>query len=214
VTALGFNLLPEENITMRTRRQARIYMAVATAALFGQLTLAPAQTAATTGSQGSTALRDGQHDFDPLIGTWKAKLKLLAHPLSGSSTWVEYEGTQITRAIWGARAILDEFSAHSPSVNSDVEGLTIRLYNRESHLWSIYWCSSKKGAFGPPTVGRFTNGRGEFYHQADFEGRPVFVRYVWSDITATSARFEQSFSDDGGRTWEPNSIDTLTRVKE
>lgn len=198
---------------MGTQRHVRIYLAVAIAALFVQLALVAAQTA-TTGSLGSTAQRDGQHDFDRLIGTWKAKLKLLAHPLSGSNTWVEYEGTQITRKIWGGRAILDEFSAHSPSANTDVEGLTIRLYNPESHQWSIYWASAKKGAFSPATVGQFNNGRGEFYHQEDYQGRPIFVRYVWSDIAATSAHFEQSFSDDGGKTWEPNSIDILTRVKE
>jgi hypothetical protein len=66
----------------------------------------------------------------------------------------------------------------------------------------------------PPVTGRFANGRGEFYDQELFEGRMIFVRYTWSDITASSARFEQSFSDDGGKTWEPNWISTIHRVKE
>jgi len=37
---------------------------------------------------------------------------------------------------------------------------------------------------------------------------------VWSGITPTSAHFEQSFSDDGGKTWEPNWITTQVRVQE
>lgn len=166
-------------------------------------------------SHESLAQPDGKHDFDPLVGTWRARLRILAHPLSGSNTWVEYEGTQITRKIWGGRGNLDEFSAHSASTNADIEGLTVRLYNAQTHEWSIYWESTKKGAFYlPATVGHFTNGRGEFYHEEEYEGRPIFVRYVWSDITPTSARFEQAFSADGGRSWEANSIDVLTRVQQ
>jgi len=139
---------------------------------------------------------------------------VLAHPLSGSTDWVEYEGTQVTRKIWGGRGNLDEFSAHNVSGNA-IEGLTIRLYNPQTQQWTIYWASAKKGAFYvPPTVGHFTNGRGEFYCEEEYEGRPIFVRYTWSDITANSARFEQAFSADGGKTWEPNSIDLLTRIKE
>ena len=173
-----------------------------------------AQDGAVTASQENPSLRDGQHDFDPLIGTWKAHLKRLVHPLSGSNTWVEFEGTQITRSIWGGRATLDEFKVDSPSANAHIDGLTIRLYNPESRQWSIYWANSKQGSFSlPPTVGRWLNGRGEFYDQEMFEGRMILVRYVWSDITPTSAHFEQSFSDDGGKTWEPNWISTITRTK-
>jgi hypothetical protein len=65
----------------------------------------------------------------------------------------------------------------------------------------------------PPTVGRFTNGRGEFYDEEEYEGKKITVRYVWSDITANSAHFEQAFSTDGGKTWEVNWITDQTRVK-
>jgi hypothetical protein len=64
----------------------------------------------------------------------------------------------------------------------------------------------------PPTVGRFKDGRGEFYDQETFNGRAILVRFVISDITPRSCRFEQSFSDDGGKTWEVNWIAVATRV--
>jgi hypothetical protein len=193
-----------------------IYFAVAGMIVFAQPAIVFAQTGtSTSASQESLAQGDGHHDFDPLIGTWKAHLKRLVHPLSGSNIWVEFDGTQITRSIWGGRATLDEFKVDSPSTNTHIDGLTIRLYNPKSHQWSIYWADAKQGSFGlPPTVGRFINGRGEFYDQEMFEGRAILVRYVWSDITPTSAHFEQSFSEDGGKTWEPNWISTISRVRE
>ena len=45
-----------------------------------------------------------------------------------------------------------------------------------------------------------------------YNGRVILIRYLWSDITPNSAHFEQSFSDDGGKTWEVNWITDQTRV--
>ena len=57
------------------------------------------------------------------------------------------------------------------------------------------------------------NGRGEFYDQETLNGRAILVRFVISDITPNSCRFEQAFSNDGGKTWEVNWIAVDTRVK-
>jgi hypothetical protein len=150
-----------------------------------------------------------------MIGTWKGRLKRLLNPLTGSTTWVEYDATQVTRKVMDGRAIMDEFTADGPETHSRIEGLTLRMYKPESREWYIYWANVKTGPLSlPPTVGRFNNGRGEFYDHEEFGGRMIFVRYVWSDITPNSARFEQSFSADGGKTWEPNWICTITRIKE
>lgn len=178
--------------------------------------LASAQTAPSAPAAKENATpHDGQHDFDWMIGTWKAHLKRLVKPLTGSTTWVEFEGTQVTRAVWGGRAIMDEFSVRNPETNTPVEGLTIRLYNPTARQWNIYWANATAGNFSlPATVGRFTNGRGEFYDQEEFQGKTILVRYVWSDITPNSAHFEQAFSEDGGKTWEPNWISTITRLKD
>jgi len=198
-----------------SRRHTRITLAAMALAGFTLATWSSAQTGTDPRKAPGGTARDGQRDFDPLVGTWKATLKRLVHPLSGDNTWVEFEGTQVTRSIWGGRATLDEFSVHSPATKTDIDGLTVRLYNPATGQWSIYWANARRGVFdNPPTVGRFTNGRGEFYDQEEFEGRSIIVRYVWSDITANSAHFEQSFSADGGKTWEPNWISTITRVKD
>ncbi|HKE43246.1 MAG TPA: hypothetical protein VKB41_01790 [Steroidobacteraceae bacterium] len=198
---------------MNARPSLRLCLAVACATLLVQPVLSPAQTAAPS-AQADPA-HDGQHDFDWIYGTWKATLKRLEHPLSGSKTWIEYEGTQISRSVWGGRGVMDDFKVDDAKTNTHINGFTLRLYNPDSHQWHIYWANAKRGSLDwPPVIGTFKNGRGEFYDQEVFEGHAIFVRYVWSDITPTSAHFEQSFSADGGRTWEANWISDITRVKE
>jgi hypothetical protein len=157
------------------------------------------------------AARDGQHDFDFEIGTWKTRLSRLLRPLTGSKAWVEYEGTTVVRKVWSGRANLVELAADGPA--GHFEGLSLRLYNPESRQWSLNFSNSKSGTMSPPTIGEFKNGRAEFYGQETLDGRSIYVRFVISDITHDSCRFEQAFSDDGGKTWEVNWITTDTRVK-
>lgn len=156
---------------------------------------------------------DGQHDFDFEAGTWKIHLKRLTHPLTGSTTWVEFDGTTMTRKLWDGRADIEQFETTSNSADH-IEGLTLRLYNPVSHQWSIYWATSKAGDLSIPTVGEFKNGVGEFYDREVINNRMILVRFIWSQITPNSAHFEQSFSDDGGKTWEVNWITDQTRVSE
>ncbi len=156
--------------------------------------------------------RDGQHDFDFEIGTWKTRLRRLLKPLTGSTTWVEYEGITVVRKVWNGRANLVELSADGPA--GHFEGLSLRLYNPNSRQWSLNFASLNGGVMTPPTIGEFKNGRGEFFNQETYNGRAIFVRFIISDITPNSCRFEQAFSADGGKTWEVNWIATDTRVKE
>jgi hypothetical protein len=160
--------------------------------------------------QGAQQLRDGQHDFDFHIGNWKTHLKRLSHPLTGSTTWVEYDGTTIVSEVWDGRANLVELELDGPT--GHIEGLGLRLYNPQAHQWSLNFANSAYGTLGVPTVGEFRNGRGEFYDQETYNGRVILVRNMWTDITADSCHFEQAFSDDGGKTWEVNWIATDTRM--
>jgi hypothetical protein len=160
------------------------------------------------------AARDGSKDFDWMVGSWKADLKRLVNPLTGSTTWIEYEGTQTTTTILNGKAVMDEFIVDSPASKTKIEALTVRLYNPANQTWSIYWANAKNGSFSmPATVGRWTNGKGEFYDHEEWNGRWILVRFTWSDVTPTSAHFEQAFSEDGGRTWEVNWISNLHRTK-
>ena len=157
------------------------------------------------------SVRDGQHDFDWEFGNWHTHLWRLKQPLSRSNEWVDYDGTTVVRKIWDGRANLVELEVNGPT---HIEGLNLRLYNPETRKWSLNFASSKAGTLGTPTVGEFKNGRGEFFDQENFNGRPVLVRFIISDIKPESCKFEQSFSADGGKTWEVNWIAIDTRVNE
>ena len=155
--------------------------------------------------------RDGRHDFDFEIGTWKTHLSRLVHPLAGSTTWVAYDGMSVVRKVWDGRANLVELVADGPA--GHFEGLNLRLYNPQSRQWSLNFANASGGTMSQPTVGDFRNGRGEFFDQETLNGRAILVRFVISDITPDSCRFEQAFSDDGGKTWEVNWIATDTRTR-
>ena len=168
--------------------------------------------ASATDVQRAAERRDGRHDFDFEIGTWKTQLKRLVRPLTGSTTWVELEGTTVVRKVWEGRANLAELKLDT--ADGPVHVLSLRLYNPQARQWSLNTANASSGTLSVPTVGEFKDGRGEFYDQEVFDGRTILVRNVWSDITADSCRFEQSFSDDGGKTWEVNWIAVDTRVKD
>jgi hypothetical protein len=154
----------------------------------------------------TTQQRDGQHDFDFEIGTWKTHLKRRLRPLTGSNTWVEYDGTSVVRKVLNGKANLVELTVDGPA--GHLEGLSLRLYNPQSRQWSLNFANVNDGTLTPPSIGEFKNGRGEFYNQDSLSGRSIMVRFVISEITPNSCRFEQSFSDDGGKTWEVNWIAT------
>jgi len=159
-----------------------------------------------------TAKHDGQHDFDFEIGSWKTHLKRRLHPLTGTNEWVEYDGTTVVSKVWGGRANLVELEVSGSA--GHIEGASWRLYNPEARQWSLNFANSAVGTLTAPTIGEFSNGRGEFYAQDTLNGRSILVRFVISDITNDSAHFEQAFSGDGGKTWEVNWIADDTRSKD
>jgi hypothetical protein len=155
---------------------------------------------------------DGAHDFDFLIGDWKAHVRRLPDRLVGSTTWNEYDGISRHKKLLDSNANFEEFEVQGRDKRLHIKAQTLRLYNPASRQWSIYLVDLDQGTLDlPPVIGQFTGRRGEFYNQQTYQGRAVMVRYVWSDISPSSARMEQAFSADGGKTWEVNWICELTR---
>lgn len=170
--------------------------------------IASAQTNTPTSTQ---SVREGQKDFDFEIGSWKTHLKRRLRPLTGSNEWVEYEGTSIVKPVLGGRANLIELDVKGPA--GRIEGMSLRLYNPDAKQWSLNFSNIRSGTLTPPVVGEFKDGRGEFYGADTLNGRAILVRFVIYEIKADSAKFEQAFSDDGGKTWEVNWIATDTRIR-
>ena len=168
--------------------------------------------AQTTANPANLPQRDGSHDFDFLIGNWKAHVRRLPDRLNNSNTWVEYDGISNHNKILDSNSNFEEFDVTSTDKKLHIKAQTLRLYNPASRQWSIYLVDVDNGTLSlPPVVGHFIGNRGEFYDQEDFKGRAILVRYMWLNISPNAARMEQSFSPDGGKTWEVNWICELSR---
>ncbi len=180
--------------------------------VFGPIMLgSEAIMAAGSSSAQAFSTTNGQHDFDFAIGTWKTHVRRLLKPFSRSNEWAEGAGSVSTRKVWGGRAQLEELSMDTGGVR--LEGLALRLYNPKTHQWRLHWASAEKGMLSDsPAFGSFKDGRGEFYDEEVINGKSVLVREIFSDITPNSHRFEQAFSEDMGKTWEPNLLVDLTRT--
>jgi hypothetical protein len=197
---------------MNARKSIHAYLLLCGAALIFQPGQTSAQQNPNPSPTNATTPHNPQHDFDFEIGTWHTHLKRLQHPLTDSATWIEYDGTSVIRKIWNGKANLVELEVDGPT--GHLEALSLRLYNPQSRQWSLNFANSAQGTMSIPTIGEFKNNRGEFYDQETFNNRTILVRNVFADITPNSYRFEQSFSDDGGKTWELNWIAVDTRIPD
>ncbi len=168
--------------------------------------------AQTTPDPANLPQRDGSHDFDFLIGDWKAHVRRLPDRLNNSNLWVEYDGISNHHKLLDSNANFEQFEVTSTDKKLHIKAQTLRLYNPTTRQWCIYLVDLDNGTLDtPPVVGAFTGKRGEFFHQEILKGRTILVRYVWLDLSPNSARMEQSYSPDGGKTWEVNWICELSR---
>jgi hypothetical protein len=146
--------------------------------------------------------------FDFFVGTWTSRQRRLRKALAGSDDWYEFTGHTTCWSVLDGAGNIDEVTFPSQGFS----GVTLRLYDKETDLWSLYWTSSRTGLSLPPVVGRFdADGRGVFSCDDVYDGVPIRVNYIWSGITDSSARWEQEFSTDGGTTWETNWVADFTR---
>jgi hypothetical protein len=185
-------------------------------AIFALLILAAAFAIAlhaqTSDNPANLPQRDGSHDFDFLIGDWKAHVRRLPDRLNNSNIWVEYDGISNHHKVLDSNANFEQFEVTSTDKKLHIKAQTLRLYNPTTRQWSIYLVDLDNGTLDtPPVVGAFSGKRGEFFHQEILKGRTILVRYVWLDLSPNSARMEQSYSPDGGKTWEVNWICELSR---
>lgn len=156
--------------------------------------------------------QDGRADFDFISGRWNVHHLRLRERLNGSTSWEEFEGTTVDRSILGGMGNIGEAKVNR--LSGPLDFMSVRLFDPHSQQWSIYFANSLSGTLSSPMFGGFTQGRGEFYAQETIGEKHIFTRCTYTDITATSCRWEQAFSADGGRTWETNWIMELTRQHE
>jgi hypothetical protein len=192
---------------MSISRRIHFFAVLVAASCFG---LNPSASAAEATQAAPGAVHEGQHDFDFNFGTWRTHIREVLDPFTGSTKSIELNGTVTVRKIWDGRAQLEEIEADGP--NGHWEGMTLFLYNPDAHQWSQTFVGSKSGVLTSGLIGSFKDGRGELFAQDTFDGKSVLIRGVWSDIKPDSHHFEESYSNDGGKTWSTAFIAELTRL--
>jgi hypothetical protein len=149
------------------------------------------------------------HDFDFWFGRWDVRNRCLKRRLSGSDDWEEFPATVTTRPLLDGVGNEDEFRTDHAG---GFVGMSFRFFDPERRRWSIYWADSRRpGELDPPVFGTFSGDTGLFEGEDVYRGRPILVRFTWSGITTDTPRWEQSFSDDGGREWETNWVMDFSR---
>lgn len=149
-------------------------------------------------------------DFDFLGGRWnvhhRRALDPIGQALGGASEIAEWDGVHFGRTYFAGAVSVDETTLAEPGRR----GLTFRTYDPATKQWTIYWVNSHIGRLEPPVHGGFTDGVGTFRSTEQLAGHDVEVRFVWSDITETTARWRQAFRI-GDRDWNENWEMTFTR---
>jgi hypothetical protein len=150
------------------------------------------------------------HKFDFLFGRWNVRNRRLRNPLTGSDDWYEFDSTASETPLLDGMGNLEQWDAPE-APTGPIHAVALRLFNAETAEWSIYWSTRGSGIFNPPVSGSFEGGVGTFVSREDYNGQPIVVRFTWSPIDETSARWEQAFSADDGATWEVNWIMDFSR---
>jgi hypothetical protein len=150
-------------------------------------------------------------DFDFFEGKWKLKNKKLKARLCQCEEWTEFESTQEMYRILNGVGNIDNFLAEFDG--EPFEGMTVRLFNPVTRLWSIYWADSKNGKLDPPVVGSFEDNVGHFFTKDHFNGRPILVVFRWDARDKNNPIWSQASSDDNGKTWEWNWYMYMSRMK-
>lgn len=150
------------------------------------------------------------HDWDFLFGRWAVRHRRLKARLAGSTEWEEFAGTCVNWPTLGGQGNVDDNMLELPG--GTYRAVSIRALDAKAGQWLIWWLDQRNPTIDPPMRGGFKDGIGTFLADETFNGRPIKVRFLWSQITPASARWEQAFSPDGGATWETNWMMDFTRV--
>ncbi|MEP6952323.1 MAG: hypothetical protein ABI863_23730 [Ginsengibacter sp.] len=156
------------------------------------------------------SLNSSKNDFDFLIGKWTVKNRKLKTRLDGCNGWIEFDATNEDHGVLNGLGNMDRFKTFFNE--KPFEGLTIRLFNPVTRLWSIYWADSNVGVLDVPQVGSFEKNIGYFYSKDIFRGKEIIVVFKWDKTDLENPSWSQAFSADNGKTLEWNWYMYMSRI--
>jgi len=152
-----------------------------------------------------------KNDFDFFQGKSNIRNKKLKKRFDNCTEWIEFLSTQEMYKILNGIGNIDNFLATFDG--EPFEGMTVRLFNPATKLWSIYWSDSNTGVLDRPVVGSFENNVGHFFSEDVFEGRDVIQVFRWDARDKKNPVWSQAMSDDKGKNWEWNWYMFMTKTE-
>lgn len=153
--------------------------------------------------------QSSQFDFDFLVGSWKLYNRKLKSRLTNCSEWLEFESSVQMHQILGGMGNIDTYKAIFDDM--PYEGVAMRLFDRKTKLWSIYWADQNSGVLDPPLIGSFENNIGHFFCRDVFQNKPIIVLFRWDVRDKNKPVWSQAFSPDDGKSWEWNFVNVSIR---
>jgi hypothetical protein len=150
-----------------------------------------------------------QRDFDYLVGKWNIRNRTLKEQLVGSDEWEEFDATQEFRLVLLGLGNVDTF--HTTFDGKPFEGLTVRLFDPQTRLWTIYWADSNAMTLDGGKIGSFDGDEGEFFGREVVAGKDVLVKFRWDKRNVEAPIYSRAFSADAGQTWEWNWYSHFSR---
>ena len=162
------------------------------------------------------SVTSSETDFDFLVGKWKMHNRRLNKRFENCKDWTEFESSDENSKILSGTADMDTYSTtEMPGQEGKLfEGVTLRLFNPKTRLWSLYWVASNDGVLDPPVVGSFENNVGHFFGKDTFNGKKIIFVFRWDARDKEHPVWSQAFSADNGKTWEWNWYNVSERVKQ
>lgn len=150
-------------------------------------------------------------DWEWLVGNWDVHNRRLRRRLAGNDEWDSFAGKSAVWLTMGGLGTIDDNILDLPG--GSYRGAGIRAWDPVTDRWLIWWLDGRNpGRIDPPVMGRFDGDSGTFTGTDTFEGRPINVRFHWQEIHGPRPHWQQSFSADGGATWEMNFENFFTRT--
>jgi len=203
-------MIPHKPLQMFFREAAMSYSPTRRDAFVAALSLGVLGATA-TGAAPAPALTGHEHDWDWLVGSWNVKHRRLKGRLVGSTTWEEFNGTSTLWLTLGGLGTVDDNLLELPGGTYRAVGM--RAFDPKTGHWAIWWLDGRNPTtIDPPVYGGFKDGVGTFTGDDTLDGKPIKVRFQWTEMKANSAHWEQAFSPDGGATWEVNWRMQFTRA--
>ena len=152
-------------------------------------------------------------DFDFLIGKWTVHNRRLKERLTGCLEWNEFQAEMETKRILNGLVIMDEMK--SSHYGDDFVGLSIRMINPKTNVWTIYWAdtSSPENYLKEQVSGGFRNGIGEFFGKELYNNKEVKLRFTWKKPSIETALWEQAYFHQEQNEWETNWTMLFTSIQ-